>query len=64
MKMTKECSYCGATGEYIENGGVCECGAGAEWISVVNDEGYNWDGELMFNNISEALENKRSRTYS
>lgn len=61
--MIKECSYCGATGEYIENGGVCECGAGAEWISVVNNEGYYEGEDLMFNNISEALENKRNRRY-
>ena len=65
--MKYECSYCGATGEYIENGGVCECGAGAEWIFTVNeglDDGdYYWGGDLMFSNVSSVLEDKRSGRY-
>ena len=58
-----ECSYCGCDREYIENGGVCECGAGAEWISVVDDSGYYWGGELKLNNCDNALEDKRSRVF-
>ena len=56
--MTKECNYCGATEEYIENGEVCECGV--ELISVNSNEGYYWGGDLMFNNIDNILEDKRS----
>ena len=58
--MTKECNYCGATEEYIENGVVCECGVGAEWISVNSNEDYHCGGELKFNNIDNVLEDKRS----
>ena len=62
--MRYECSYCGATEEYIEYGGVCECGAGAEWIFAVSewldDEDYYFGGSLMLNNVSSVLEDKRS----
>ena len=65
--MKYECSYCGATEEYIENVGVCECGAGAEWIFVVNNsngnDGYYWGGDLMLSNVSSVLEDKRSGRY-
>ena len=65
--MKYECSYCGATEEYIEDGGVCECGAGAEWI-FVNNEGLNegdyyFGGNLMLSNIDNVLEDKRSGRY-
>lgn len=54
-----ECSYCGATIEYIEDGGICECGAGAEWVIGTNN-GLYWGGELKFNGIDNILEQKRS----
>lgn len=54
---TYECSYCGATNEYIEWGGTCECGV--EWINRKDDKDFYWGSEMKYNNIDNVLESKR-----
>lgn len=54
---TYECSYCGATNEYIEWGGTCECGV--EWINRKDDKDFYWGSEMKYNNIDNILESKR-----
>ena len=56
-RFTYECSYCGATNEYIECGGACECGV--EWINRRDDKGFYWGSEMKYNNIDNVLESKR-----
>lgn len=67
----KECSYCGASLEYLEYGGICECGA--EWVECKNcDEYYITssnctcgsrcdDSDYRVNNIDDVLETNRAK---
>lgn len=55
--ITYECSYCGATNEYIKYGGSCECGV--EWINREDNDGFYWTNEMKYNNIDNVLEDKR-----
>lgn len=63
----RQCSYCGADIDYINNGGVCECGV--QWCNpYVNLENYmsvnckrrrNNEVDYRLNNIDDILESKR-----